>query len=283
MFSVGEFSKIAQVSGRLLRYYDQIGLLKPAHIDHNSGYRYYRANQLPQLNRILALKELGLSLEQIARLLNENISSEDILEMLTIKKAQLTQTLTTELARLRYVQARIEQINQKGQMKDYEIVLKSIPDHKLLAWRELVPTLAEAWQLIGEIQTVVAKNLKHKALGYFTVVTHTDMFETENMDLELGFLVNTKADLHLPLSHQRVLTVRELAGNATMLTGVRTGEFETGHLSYTALGIWMEANGYQFAGPSREVFIQPAPPPNQAERVVEIQIPVRKIAAANQL
>ena len=78
MFRIGDFSKIAQVSGRLLRYYDEIGLLSPEFTDPQTGYRYYSAQQLPRLNRILVLKELGLSLEQIARLLEQNTSADEI-------------------------------------------------------------------------------------------------------------------------------------------------------------------------------------------------------------
>jgi DNA-binding transcriptional MerR regulator len=89
MFRIGEFSKIAQVPGSLLRYYDEIGLLKPVHIDQWTGYRYYSARQLPRLHRILALKELGLTLDQIARLVNEEVSAAEIQGMLALKKAQV--------------------------------------------------------------------------------------------------------------------------------------------------------------------------------------------------
>jgi DNA-binding transcriptional MerR regulator len=89
MFRIGEFSKIAQVSGRLLRYYDELGLLKPVRIDRETGYRYYSVEQLPRLNRILALKELGLTLDQIARLLEGSISTDEIRGMLIMKKAQI--------------------------------------------------------------------------------------------------------------------------------------------------------------------------------------------------
>ncbi len=58
MYSIGEYARIAQVSKRLLRYYDEIGLFQPVKIDRDSGHRYYSATQLPELNRILALKEL---------------------------------------------------------------------------------------------------------------------------------------------------------------------------------------------------------------------------------
>src|SRR5688572_28513677 len=111
MFKIGEFSKIAQVSGRLLRYYDEIGLLKPQHIDKWTGYRYYTANQLPRLNRILALKELGLSLDQIQQLLDEDIGTDEIRKLYLERKAQLEQSLRDELVRLQQVQLRLNQLD----------------------------------------------------------------------------------------------------------------------------------------------------------------------------
>lgn len=78
MFKIGEFSKLSLVPAKTLRYYDQIGLLKPNEVDHFTGYRYYSASQLPRLNRILALKDLGLSLEEIGRLLDEELTAAQI-------------------------------------------------------------------------------------------------------------------------------------------------------------------------------------------------------------
>src|SRR5258708_11143124 len=101
MFRIGEFAQIAQVSGRQLRFYDQRGLLQPAHIDAQTGYRYYSIRQLPRLNSILALKELGLSLEQIAPLLKDNISPADLRAMLTLKRADDERALRAEVARCR--------------------------------------------------------------------------------------------------------------------------------------------------------------------------------------
>src|SRR5690348_14077587 len=118
MFRIGEFSKIAQVSGRLLRYYDEIGLLSPESIDPETGYRYYSARQLPQLNRILVLKELGLSLDQIAQLLKRDTSTEEIRGMLALRKAQIEQIVQEEMARLRVVETRLEQIDEHGQIQE---------------------------------------------------------------------------------------------------------------------------------------------------------------------
>ena len=93
MFQIGEFSRIARVTARQLRHYEELGLFKPERIDPETGYRYYSARQLPRLNRILLLKDLGLTLDQIVRLVDKNISGEEIHGMLTMKKAQIEQTL----------------------------------------------------------------------------------------------------------------------------------------------------------------------------------------------
>ena len=86
MFLIGDFSQISRVSRRMLYYYEEVGLLLPAHIDEATGYRYYSASQIPRLNQILALKKLGLTLEQIRRLLDEDISTDEIRGMLAMKK-----------------------------------------------------------------------------------------------------------------------------------------------------------------------------------------------------
>jgi len=105
MFRIGEFSKIAQVSGRLLRYYDEIGLFSPIHIDKFTGFRYYSAEQMSDLNRILALKDLGLTLDQIQRVLRDNISPDEMQGMLLLKKAEIEQLLQDQLKRIRGIES----------------------------------------------------------------------------------------------------------------------------------------------------------------------------------
>ena len=70
MFTIGEFARLAGVSVRTLRHYDDIGLLRPVTVDPDTGYRGYSAEQLGRLNRVMALKDLGLSLTQARRLLD---------------------------------------------------------------------------------------------------------------------------------------------------------------------------------------------------------------------
>ena len=124
MFRIGEFAQIAQVSGRQLRFYDQLGLLRPAHVDQQTGYRYYTIRQLPRLNSILALKELGLALEQIGPLLEDKISPADLRSMLVLKRAQLERSLHEEEARLRHVESRIAQIDREGTTEGFDVIVE---------------------------------------------------------------------------------------------------------------------------------------------------------------
>ena len=100
MFKICDFSKICQVPVSALRYYADLGLLEPAHIDPFTGFRYYELDQLPRLNRIMALKDLGLSLEEIGRLLNEEVSVDEMRGMFRMQQAKIQQHVDDEGGRL---------------------------------------------------------------------------------------------------------------------------------------------------------------------------------------
>ena len=87
MFRIGDFSRIARVSARLLRFYDEIGLLAPATADAQTGYRYYSVTQLERLNRITVLKDLGFSLEQIGDILQRNLGANELRAMLEVRRS----------------------------------------------------------------------------------------------------------------------------------------------------------------------------------------------------
>ena len=182
MFRIGEFSQIARVSGRLLRYYDSIGLLRPQRIDPETGYRYYSAGQLERLNRILALKELGLSLDQVARMLDDKISAAEIRGMLALKKAELERSLAEEAARLRHIESRLTQIEQQGSLGDYDVVVKSGVATPVLSTRAVYPTFDEVIAALREISLAVRTHVAAAARENMVVIAHCD-FDDENLDL----------------------------------------------------------------------------------------------------
>src|SRR5688572_22415975 len=125
MFKIGDFSKLTCVSVKTLHHYDEIGLFKPLRVDRVTGYRYYSFDQLPRLNRILALKDLGFSLEQVARVLDDDLSAEQLSGMLVLRQAELEQQIEGARERLTRVAARLNQIKEEGKMSTQEIVIKS--------------------------------------------------------------------------------------------------------------------------------------------------------------
>lgn len=96
MLKIGDFSRLSRVTVKALRYYDEIGLLKPVKVDRFSGYRYYSVDQLPRLNRIVVLKNLGLSLEEVSQLVNNDLPAEHIRQLLQVKQAEIRQRLQDE-------------------------------------------------------------------------------------------------------------------------------------------------------------------------------------------
>ena len=127
MLSIGDFARAGRVSVRMLRHYDAIGLLRPARVDASTGYRSYTAGQLALLNRIVALKELGLTLAQVQQVVESAVTVDEIRGMLTLRRAELETRIQEDTARLAHVQARLRIIESEGQMSAYEVVIKSVP------------------------------------------------------------------------------------------------------------------------------------------------------------
>ena len=276
MFRIGEFSQIARVSGRLLRYYDSIGLLRPQRIDPETGYRYYSAAQLERLNRILALKDLGLSLDQVARMLDDKISTAEIRGMLALKKAELERSLAEEAARLRHIESRLTQIEQQGTLGDYDVVLKSGLATPVLSTRAVYPTWDEVIAALREIAQAVRTQVATTTRENIVVIAHCD-FDDEDLDLEIGVTLNRAVNKPVRLPSGAQLALTELPASAMLATLVRTGPLYQSHLAFGKLGVWMEANDYAIAGPCREIFLD-MPFQLPGDPAVEIQFPVTKAA-----
>lgn len=278
MFKIGEFSKIAQVPGSLLRYYDRIGLFQPAIVDEANSYRYYSVGQLPHLHRILALKELGLSLPQIQRLITDEVSAAEIRGMLALRKAQIEQSLQAEALRLQQVEARLHQMDAPHG-RSYDVVLKQVPPRPFLSLRLTLPALEAGFMLMAEMAQALPAQVGAALLGHFTAVIHSLSLETDQFDVEMGYLLHQDTDQRPTLPSQHTMQMRTLPGADQMATVIRIGGFENNIQSYGAIGLWLAANGYQIAGPGREMLITPPQGANTAEMVTEIQFPVAPLPA----
>lgn len=273
MFKIGDFSKLSRVSIKALRYYDEIGLLKPARVDRFSDYRYYSADQLPRLNRILVLKDLEFSLEQIGRLLGEEVSAEELKGMLKMKRAEIEQQMQEEQARWARVEARLRQIEQEGKMPTYEVVLKHVPPLRVAAIRDVIPTYSQQDRLWGELESFLDQHRIQRTGSCFTVYYDPE-YRERDVDAEVCEAVGASAR-----GGGRV-QVRELPAVESMACVVHHGSLDTLNQAYNALLSWIQANGYRIVGPNREVYLYTGSGEvrqDDPSYVTEVQFPVEKV------
>jgi DNA-binding transcriptional MerR regulator len=273
MFRIGDFSRIARVSARLLRFYDEIGLLAPAHADPQTGYRHYTVAQLAQLNRITVLKELGFSLEQIGDMLKSPPDADELRRMLLLRRNDVERTLAQESQRLRHIETRIAQIESEGQLSADDVVERAEPARRLLSIRRQVASFAEARELIPLLRDQSRKLLPRGHGCQLIALAHAPQFEIDEIDVEFGFAVE-HLDLP-PLPKHAELTLRDLPAVPRMAVCVRVGLPEDAHLVTAKIGRFVAANGDQLDGPGREVFLQAPDPERMHEAVVEMQFPLR--------
>ena len=271
MIRIGDFSKLSRVSIKTLRYYDEMGLFKPIEVDRFTGYRYYSASQLPRLNRILALRDLGLSLEQIAQVLDEGVSPEQLHGMLRLKRAELQQHIAGEQERLARVEARLNIIELEDRMPDYDVVIKHIEPQLVAGVRDTLTSYPDVGRLFDEVYGYLSHHGVKGPDLVGTAIWHDEEFKTSDINGEAVVFLKQA----IPESER--VKIYELPA-ATMASVIHKGSFNTFNQAYEAVLRWIEANGYRIVGPNREVYLYCTQPVRQDDDsyVTEIQFPVEK-------
>jgi DNA-binding transcriptional MerR regulator len=273
VLKIGEFARVAQVSIVTLRHYEKVGLLIPAMFDPDTGYRYYSLDQLPRVHRLLALKDLGFSLEQIAQLLEEALSLEHLRGMFTLKQAQTQQMIDTEQARLTRIAARLCQIEQEGKMPAYEVLLKQVDALLIASVRGMVRLDRGLGQFYGK----VAAYLEQQGIQPGSPAIFLLHSRSEQQDDGLFLDLETAIPLATPLSGNEQITIRTLSGGlmaCTMHTGV---DLFLGQ-AYATVYRWIQDNDYQVVGPARQVRLRYGEQMDSTHYVTEVQFPIKKQA-----
>jgi DNA-binding transcriptional MerR regulator/effector-binding domain-containing protein len=277
MIKIGEFSKLVQVPVATLRYYDQIGLLRPVEVDRFTGYRYYSTSQLPRLHRILALKGLGFSLDQIASALGEGLTSEQMRGMLRLRHAQISRQLAEAQGQLLDVEARLQQIEREDRLPSYDVLLKQVEPLLVASVRAIVPDHSAVGALFGEVYEAIRPYVDralapHPEQGGQTLVLWYDTeFKERDVDGAAAFMLRCR----IPASGR--VEVHELPA-ATVAATVHHGSYVAIGAAHEAVVRWIEANGYRIAGPDRELNLYHAQPIRRDDEsyITEIQYPVEK-------
>jgi len=271
MIRIGDFSKLSRLSVKTLRYYDEMGLLIPVQVDPFTGYRLYEYSQLSDLNRILALKDLGFSLEEIGRLLDDGLSVEQMRGMLKLRETEARQRVQEEAERLERIRTRLKQIEQENGMSKYDVVIKKVEEIKTASVRDVVPLPSEQGGLWDELEGYLAMN-RVRPIGACFTLYHDDEFKERDWDLEVCEPIDAE------LMESKRVKVYTLPAS-TLACTLHNGPFTTIGEAYNAIGKWITDNGYCITGPCREVYLRPSKngSQNDPETVTEIQFPVEKV------
>ena len=275
MFRIGQFSKFAQVPVSQLRYYADIGLLLPTHTDPMTGYRYYTAEQLPLLNRIIALKELGLPLAGIQEVIRDDISNEEIRGMLILQKKQVEQTLQEEAQRLHKIEARLTHLDTASQQQ-LDVVIKQMPAQPYIGLRSQVPNVAVGQAIMLDMLQIIPQKVGSRNMTHFLAVLHNDSYTLEDMDIEGGIGLVEPTNLRLRLASGLEVMGAELPAVDQMATFVHVGPMLEAPILYAKFAFWITQHAYEVVGPGREVFIVPPTAPEDPNAVIEIQFPVQQ-------
>ncbi|HKJ26988.1 MAG TPA: GyrI-like domain-containing protein [Anaerolineales bacterium] len=287
MLRIGEFSKIAQVSVKTLRYYDRYGLLKPAWIDRYNGYRYYHIEQLANLNRILALKELGFSLEQIQKILEDEPSGAELRRMMQLKQMELEKQIKQDTARLGQIEARLHRINQEsslpGQKMLTDVIVKEVPTRLVAGLRRTVFSYSLIPHLYTELcQAIPAASQQPDPTLPAATIHYDSEFIESGMNVEMVAPVTQKTNLASPLR------VYWLEGAAQMACLIHQGSLEEIPQAFQRLMSWVEANSFRITGLNREVYLRGVAPTPKTETmpdgsteeakatITELQVPVER-------
>ena len=150
MLKIGEFSKLSRVSVRMLRHYDEIGLLKPAEIDRFTDYRYYREDQLPIAGRIAALRDMGFSLADIVRILEVYDDREKMEQFFSARQKDLEALSQDTAYKLTLLDAARKRLRKEENMS-YNVTLKTIPERYAATIRMTIPRYEDEGMIWGKL------------------------------------------------------------------------------------------------------------------------------------
>ncbi|MEV0197650.1 MerR family transcriptional regulator [Nonomuraea sp. NPDC050691] len=276
MFGIGDFARLGLVSVRMLRHYDAIGLLRPAHVDPVTGYRSYQAAQLSRLNRLVALKDLGFTLEQVRAILDDEVSTEELHGMVRLRRAELEARISADRARLRGVEARLRAIEREGGMGTVDVVVKRVAPARVAQLSALAASYEP--EDIGPVVQPLFGELcaRLDAAGVSPVGPSVAYYLPEGdgaVRVHAAFPVSAEPPAG---GEPRVVT---LPGIERAATAVHHGSMDGVGPTFQALAHWIEENGYRSLSLGREVYLHC--PEEEDAWVTELQIEVAPAVAVS--
>ncbi|MCA2218459.1 MerR family transcriptional regulator [Jidongwangia harbinensis] len=276
MFTIGDFAHLGRVSVRMLRHYDAIGLIRPARVDKSSGYRYYAAAQLTLLNRVVALKDLGFTLEQVQTMIDDKVGTAELRGMLRLRRAQLAEQMAEDQARLARVDTRLRLIETEGHMDTADVVLTSVPALRVAELSApcagydgpyITSALSPLYPVLMDRMTAAGVRMSGAPIAYYLPAPTGPGDESITVHAAFPFTGDVPADPGFA-----VVDLPPVRYAATLLHhGPMSEAFRTEQI----IARWIDDHGYRTmgCGYAREVYLE-CPPDDHGRWVTEMQVAV---------
>jgi DNA-binding transcriptional MerR regulator len=274
-YKIGDFSRISRVTVRTLRYYNEIGLLKPVRVDESTGYRYYSIDQLPKLNRIIMLKEIGLSLDDIGSTLNGGTPVDHIKQLLQVKKSEIQERLNLDARRLRRVEIWLDRVDHEGLIPaGIYIRRKTIPEVRVISKREKGTYEETTLKLYQEIMEYIDRFGNEETpviAGPVTGLFYDDDYKETDADIEVAVPISGEVPVHE--SSFEIKTLPEV----DVISAVYKGPSYDIHRTYAQIMEYAEVHKLKLDTPLREIYLTyPELDPDEGLSI-EIQCPYIEI------
>lgn len=255
MYKIGELSRLCRIPVKTLRFYERKELLVPDEIDRFTGYRYYSAARIADCNRIISLKELGFSLEEIKKHLHAS-KDEDIMALVEAKCAELTEKsmeISLQLKRLNY----IRKLFSEGEHSRFHMAIRSSDAIPVAFERRIYASKAEAEATVEQLKATLPKQL----IGERTVIVNYEIeYPERNLDLAVCVELTGQSANTLGYEEKTLTFPGELATLACKRELLDDG--------YSAMLSQIHEIDYQITGASYEIYYE--------DGTVELKIPVCK-------
>lgn len=276
MFQIGEFSRLVRVSPRMLRHYEKCGLIYPAKVESASGYRLYSAAQIALLGRIVLLRDMGFSIDEIGDVLPHFDDAGYMRQALEAREKGILGAIDSEREKLKAL-GRIREIiinKENLDMNDkHEVILKELPPVKVLSLRETIPTYADEgmlWQKMGKFMAQNRMACPEIEESGYSIYHDADYKETD-VDVEIAVPIES------PVDSRDGFVYKELAAVPLSATLRFDGPYEGASAATEKLAKWVEQNGYSFAGTLRGCAIRTSNDQSDPNNyLTELQVPVTK-------
>ena len=261
---IGDFARLGNVSTRTLRFYGQAGLLRPAHVKPENGYRHYDPRQLAQLHQIQLLKEMGLSLEEIRQLLARRSTAPELREVFLERRSALLKRMQEDSVRLTRIDARMRVLEGHRNAALPEVQLRQTRPVWVVSLREKIHRYEEAEAMFEEVERRVGPA---RVSGERAALWHSCANEGPAIDCEVLRFLRQPASLRGNLRTFQLPAV-------TVASVVHFGGDQTIADSYRALAAWLASSEFRLCGPKREIYWVEAQRGAESEALTEIQFPV---------